>query len=58
VYSSKSSNVPGIMDEIKTKITNSTPFDHDHDQLQYIICTRKNWCKIDTPNTHIHRISI
>ena len=56
MHTSKSSNVPGIMDEIKTKITNSTPFDHD--QFQYIIGTRKNGCKINTPNAHAHGLSI
>ena len=55
MYSSKFSNIPGIMDEIKAKIANNTPFDHD--QLQYIIDTRKNWCKIDTPITNVHIIS-
>jgi hypothetical protein len=29
------------MDEIRAKTSNSTPFDHD--QLQYIIDTRKNY---------------
>jgi hypothetical protein len=55
LHSSKFSNIPGIMDEIKAKIANNTPFDHV--QFQYIIDTRKNWCKIDTPNTHVHIIS-
>ena len=54
MHCNKYSNVPGIMDEIRAKTSNSTPFDHD--QLQYIIYTRKNYDEWDFINSIVFSI--